>query len=133
MLCLGPPILLLAQHGNPLLAFLLRSNIAHDAIDSDGVAPLVEAFDYDCSLACFHGENMRFDPLTFAFLTSRKTHAELTRMVIRVTDADGRQSRLYDCCSSNFNRRIQFSRKRSFTGPQRCRAGTPRTSPKVRG
>ena len=83
------PILLLAQHGNPLLAFLLRSNIAHDAIHSDGVAALVEAFDYDCSLACFHGDKMHFDSLTFAFLTARKTHAELTRMVIRVTDGDG--------------------------------------------
>ena len=50
--------LLFTQHGNALLAFLLRSNIAHDAIDSDGVAPLVEAFDYDCSLAGFHGESM---------------------------------------------------------------------------
>jgi hypothetical protein len=61
------PILLLAQHGNPLLAFLLRSNIAHEAIDSDGVAPLIEAFDYDCSLACFHSDNMRFDSLIFVF------------------------------------------------------------------
>jgi hypothetical protein len=51
------PVLLLAQHGNALLAFLLRSNIAHDAIDSDGVAPLVEAFDYDCSLAGFQAGN----------------------------------------------------------------------------
>jgi hypothetical protein len=38
-----------------LLAFLLSSNKTHDAIDRDGVTPLVEAFDYDCSLAGFHG------------------------------------------------------------------------------
>jgi hypothetical protein len=73
------PILLLAQHGNAQLAFRLRSDIAHDAIDSDCVAPLVEAFDYDCSLARFHGGNMLFDPLIFVFLTSRKSHNELTR------------------------------------------------------
>jgi hypothetical protein len=54
------PILLFTQQGNALLAFLLGSNKTHDAIDSDGVAPLVEAFDYDCSLAVFHGGNMHF-------------------------------------------------------------------------
>ena len=58
-------ILLLAQHGNTLLAFLLSSNIAHNAIDSDGVATFVEAFDYDCSLMCFHGDNVHFDSLMF--------------------------------------------------------------------
>jgi hypothetical protein len=74
------PILPLGQHGNALLAFLLRSNIAHDAIDSDGVAPLVEAFDYDCSLACFHGETLRTSILQcLYFLTSRNT--ELPGMV----------------------------------------------------
>ena len=52
------PILLFTQHGNALLAFLLGSNKTHDAIDSDSVAPLVEAFDYDCSFAGFHGESM---------------------------------------------------------------------------
>jgi hypothetical protein len=49
------------------LAFLLGSNKTHDAIDSDGVAPLVEAFDYDCSLAGFHGESMHVRSLMFVF------------------------------------------------------------------
>ena len=62
------PILLLGQHGNALLAtFLLRSNKTHDAIDSDGVAPLVEALDRDCSLAGFYGGAMHFDSLIFVF------------------------------------------------------------------
>jgi hypothetical protein len=60
-------ILLLGQHGSALLAFLLGSNISHDAVDSDGVAPLVEAFDYDCSLTRFHGGTMHFDRLIFVF------------------------------------------------------------------
>src|SRR5262249_59178485 len=58
-------ILLLGQHGNPLLAFLLRSNKAHDAVDSDGIAPLVEALDHDYSLTGFHGDNVHFEPLMF--------------------------------------------------------------------
>jgi hypothetical protein len=36
-------------------------------IDSDGVAPLIEAFDYDCSLAAFHGETMPVKSLMFVF------------------------------------------------------------------
>jgi len=57
------PILLLAQHGHPVLAFLLRSNVAHDAIDSDSIAPLVETLDCDYSLTGFHSDNMHFDSL----------------------------------------------------------------------
>ena len=62
------PILLLGQYGNALLAFLLSSNITHNAIDSDGVATLVEALDYDCSLMCFHGDNVHFLMFVFSYL-----------------------------------------------------------------
>src|SRR5262249_48625696 len=65
-------VLLLGQHRSALLAFLLGSNKAHDAIDSDGVAPLVEPFDYDCSLAGFHGGTLPFHPLICLYVDVAK-------------------------------------------------------------
>ena len=77
-------ILLLGQHGNALLAFLLGSNKTHDG---NGVAPLVEAFDYDCSLGCFHGDNVHVLMFVFSYLA--QDHAGVFVRVIRTTDANG--------------------------------------------
>ena len=67
MLCFGPPDP--PFHPAWQRAVGIPPGLQQNArcIDSDGVAPLVEALDRDCSLAGFDGGAMHFGSLTFVF------------------------------------------------------------------